>query len=120
MRQAYMSAVLLPTQYEFYIIGISRHKTIRLGVNISTYLGGNGAVDQPGRVGRLGAGAGGNGRVAIAAAAVRGYGFAGGDAGLLLARHKFLEELAPTKTQGLLRVALVVVYSPFGLQKMCV
>ena len=39
-------------------------------------------------------------------------------AGLLLARHKFLEELAPTKTQGLVRVALVFVYSPFGLQKM--
>ena len=86
---------------------------------MSTYLS-NGPVDQLGRVGRLGAGAGGNGRAAIAAAAVRGFGFAGGDAGLLRARYKFLEELAPTKTQGLVRVVLVFVYSPFGLQKICV
>jgi len=109
-----MSAVLLPTQYEFYIIGIARHKTIRLGVNtpISTYLRGNGTVDQPSRVGWLGADAGGNGGVA----AVRGHEIAGVDAShLLLLGRILLGEQAPTETQRLKRGALAFVY---GFQKM--
>ena len=114
MRQAYMSAVLLPTQYEFYIIGISRHKTIRLGVNISTYLGGNGAVDQPGRVGWLGAGAGENGCVASAVAAVRGHEIAGGDSSPLLLGRNPLEELSSAETQRLKHGELIFVY---GFQK---
>ena len=113
-----MSAVLLPTQYEFYIIGIARHKTIRLGVNtpISTYLRGNGTVDQPSRVGWLGADAGGNGGVASAVAAVRGHEIAGVDAShLLLLGRILLGEQAPTETQRLKRGALAFVY---GFQKM--
>ena len=74
-------------------------ETIRLGVNtpISTYLRGNGTVDQPSRVGWFGADAGGNGGVASAVAAVRGH------------------EQAPTETQRLKRGALAFVY---GFQKM--